>query len=143
MGSPVERPSIERKASEPRQARPRRRPSTTKSQFAYTLPADACDNVTAIMNGNLLAEKSGGRSDIAFIVGGARLAGAALGARGFLLVGFGLLGAGVAADRRRQSVERNAFEVGARAVDRSDDAARRFAILPIAAIAATIAVVAV
>src|SRR5687767_12598833 len=105
MGSPVERP-----VAEPQEARPRRRPSTTKSQFAYTLPADACDNVTAILNGNLLAEKSGGRSDIAFVVGGARLAGAAFGARRFLLVGFRLLGAGVAADRGRQSVERNAFE---------------------------------
>src|SRR5918993_1273561 len=89
----------------------------------------------------MVTETSGGRSDIAFIVGRAGLAGAALGARGLLLVGFRLLGAGVAPDRGRQSVERNALEIGARAIDRSDDVAWRLPVLAIAAV--PVAVVAV
>jgi hypothetical protein len=50
------------------------------------------------------------RGDVAFIVGRARLAGPALGARGIVLDG---IGDGVdPADRRRQRVERDAFDSG-------------------------------
>src|SRR5688500_4941596 len=80
-------------------------------------------------------KKSGGGSDIAFVVGRAGLAGAAFGARSFLVLGFGLLDGCVAADRRRQCVEGNAFEISARAVDGGDDAARSLPVLAIGAVA--------